>query len=141
MDDIFNMDFYKRVPLPSPQTHRISGMGENNAMLAYAPMIDAKPTDMKTVYNTMKKSKQMTEELGQKTTVQTMDQQLNAIAQQVKWSQNEVFEDSLIRLGGLHTIYSFIYLLNIFIQDTHVQLLHWFTTGSCYIKYIKPFIN
>ena len=54
-------------------------MGENNAMFAYAPMIDAKPTDMKTVYNTMKKSKQMTEELGQKTTVQTMDQQLNAI--------------------------------------------------------------
>ena len=71
---------------------------------AYAPIIDAKPADMKTVYNTMMKSKQMTEKLGQRTTVQTMDQQLYAIAQQVKWAEDEVFENSVIRLGGFHTL-------------------------------------
>jgi hypothetical protein len=56
----------------------------NVTAIAYAPIIDTKPADMGTVFSTMIKCKEITNQLGQEITVQTMDQQLFAIAQQVK---------------------------------------------------------
>jgi hypothetical protein len=56
----------------------------NVTAIAYAPIIDTKPADMGTVFTTMIKCKEITNQLGQEITVQTMDQQLFAIAQQVK---------------------------------------------------------
>ena len=72
--------------------------------VAYAPIIDAKPSDMATVYTTMKRNKDMTNALGQKYSIQTMDQQLHAIAQQVKWHMPNQFRNHILRLGCLHII-------------------------------------
>ena len=76
--------------------------------IAYAPIIDAKPADMGTVFTNMIKCKEMTNHLGQEITVQTMDQQLFAIAQQVKWAEPHLFANTLVRLGGFHTACCFI---------------------------------
>ncbi len=62
---------------------------------------------MKTVYTTMCKSKEVCQQLGQRNSVQTMDQQLYAIAQQVKWHKQEEMEDHVLRLGGFHTLSTF----------------------------------
>ena len=75
---------------------------------AYAPIIDAKPADMTTVFNTMVKCKNMTNQLGQEVTVQTMDQQLYAIAMQVKWAEPQLFQKTVLRLGGFHTVCCFM---------------------------------
>ena len=52
---------------------------------SYAPVVESEPADM-TVYTTMRKSKDTAGMLGQAHTIQTMDQQLYAIAKQVKCS-------------------------------------------------------
>ena len=46
--------------------------------------------------------------LGQEVSFQTMDQQLYAIAQQVKWCRPEQFKIYLVRIGGFHTLSCFI---------------------------------
>ena len=51
--------------------------------VAYPPIVDAKPTDIATVYTTMKKCVDMCNKAGQTYSIQTFDQQLYAIAQQV----------------------------------------------------------
>ena len=40
--------------------------------------------------------------------IQTMDQQLYAVAQQVKWSQPDEFGMHIVRLGGFHALCCFI---------------------------------
>ena len=50
----------------------------------------------------------MTNALGQLSAVQTFDQQLYAIAQQVKWYLPEMFQNHVLRLGGFHQITCFI---------------------------------
>lgn len=50
----------------------------------------------------------MASALGKHYMVQTMDQQLYAVAQQVKWSEQETFQNTVLRLGGFHTLCTYI---------------------------------
>jgi hypothetical protein len=75
-------------------------------VVAYSPIIDAKPNDMATVYTAMKKCLDMTNEAGQEHAMQTFDQQL--YAQQVKWSKPDIFNCHVLRLGGLHSLSCFL---------------------------------
>ncbi|CAG2187720.1 unnamed protein product [Mytilus edulis] len=50
----------------------------------------------------------MSNRAGQQYAVQTFDQQLYAVAQQVKWSMPDVFHSHIIRLGGFHGVSCFI---------------------------------
>ena len=77
-------------------------------VVAYPPIIDAKPNDMATVYTAMKKCLDMTNEAGQEHAIQTLDQQLYAIAQQVKWSKPGSFNHHILRLGGFHSLSCFL---------------------------------
>lgn len=47
-------------------------------------------------------------EMGQQDLIQTMDQQLYATAQQVKWSKSLEFEHTIMHLGDFHTACCFI---------------------------------
>ena len=104
--------------IPFDPNARISFWTGFNAMLsekssthtkaAYAPIIDAKPADPTTVYTTMLRCRDMTKHLGQRNSIQTMDQQLYAVAQQVKWSKPDEFADHILRLGGFHSLCTFI---------------------------------
>ncbi|CAG2219736.1 unnamed protein product [Mytilus edulis] len=50
----------------------------------------------------------MSKEVGQDFAIQTFDQQLYAVSQQVKWSMPEIFQSPILRLGGFHTLSCFI---------------------------------
>jgi len=80
-------------------------------VLAYPPIIDAKPTDFSTVPTAMKKCLDMSMDAGQEHAIQTSDQQRYAIAQQVKWSRPVIFEPCILRLGGFHSLFTFIFAL------------------------------
>ena len=54
-----------------------------------------------TVYTTMKKCVDMSKEVGQEHSIQTFDQQLYAVSQQVKWSMPDVFRSHILRLHTL----------------------------------------
>ena len=119
----FSGPFHETYILPMPQEadHQIqvipfwtafnaqlSDKKECQTITAYAPIIDTKPADMAIVYTTMTKSKEMASALGQQHMVHTMDQQLYAVAQQVKWSEQETFQNTVLRLGGFHTLCAYI---------------------------------
>jgi hypothetical protein len=50
----------------------------------------------------------MINDLGQRYSIQTFDQQLYAIAKQVGWAMSETFKTHIVRLGGFHTLSCFI---------------------------------
>lgn len=78
------------------------------SVVSYAPIVDAKPNDIATVYTTMKRCSDMINGLGQRNSIQTFDQQLYAIAKQVGWAMPETFKTHIVRLGGFHTLSCFI---------------------------------
>jgi len=71
-------------------------------------IVDARPTDMTTVYTTMKRCVEMCTKAGQQDSIETLDQQLYAITKQVQWSNPEEFKYHILRRGGFHTFSSFI---------------------------------
>ena len=74
------------------------------SVVSYAPIVDAKPSDMSTVYTTMRRCQEMTKSLGQAYSIQTFDQQLYAIAKQVEWAKQDTFKTHILQLGGFHTM-------------------------------------
>ena len=80
-------------------------------------IVDAKPADMATVYTMMLKCKDMCSALGQHHAVQTMDQQLYAVAQQVKWTLPDELGGHIISMGGFHTLSCFIACIGKFWGD------------------------
>ncbi|CAC5364831.1 unnamed protein product [Mytilus coruscus] len=80
----------------------------NLNFVAYALVIDAKPSDMATVFTTIKQCLDMSKRAGQQYAVQKFDQQLYNVAQQMKWSMPDVFQSHIIRHGGCHGLSCFI---------------------------------
>ena len=50
----------------------------------------------------------LTRSLGQETSVQTMDQQLFSMAEEIKWHLKDQFSTHFLRLGSLHTMMLYI---------------------------------
>ena len=68
------------IPLSTGYNAHLSTKSEHLTAVAYAPIIDSKPAGMATVFTTMKNCRKMCLNLGQEVSLQTMDQQLYAIA-------------------------------------------------------------
>ena len=85
----------------------LSERKDTETVASYAPLIESEPADMATVYITIRKSKDTAIMLGQSHAIQTMDQQLYAIAH-VKWSLPKELNESILRIGGFHTVCTFI---------------------------------
>jgi hypothetical protein len=96
------------IPFWTGFNYLVAEKKESYTAVAYAPIIDAKPADMATVYTTMLRCKEMSKGLGQQYSIQTMDQQLYAVAQQVKWHRADEFSSHILCLGGFHTLCCFI---------------------------------
>ena len=80
------------VPLWRGYNAKISIPDSRCSHRAHLPIIDAKPSDKRTLYTSMAQCKRLTNSLGQKTSVQTMDQQLYAIGQEIKRDLKDEFE-------------------------------------------------
>ena len=61
------------IPFWTGFNHNLSRKRTNYTAVTYAPIIDAKPSDMTTVYTTMRRCKDMCAALGKRHVVQTMD--------------------------------------------------------------------
>jgi hypothetical protein len=105
---IADISDHQVIPFWSGHNKTLTPKQDGFTAVGYAPIIDAKPSDMATVYTTMNACKKMTEALGQTYSIQTMDQQLYAVAQQVKWHKSEHFSHHILRLGGFHELMCFI---------------------------------
>lgn len=71
--------------------------------IGYLPVIDASPTEMKTVQAILLKSLEIADELQLDQIVLVMDQAIYSKAQQIRW-QNITFQERIIiRLGDFHT--------------------------------------
>ena len=75
---------------------------------AHLPIIDAPPSDKRTLYTSMAQCKRLTKSLGQESSVQTMDLQLYALAQEVKWHLSDEFASHILRMGSFHAMMSFL---------------------------------
>jgi hypothetical protein len=63
---------------------------------------------MSTVITAMKKLLDMSMDAGQEHAIQAFDQQLYAIAQQVKWSRPDILEPHVLRLCGFRLVTNFL---------------------------------
>jgi len=74
----------------------------------YTPLIDMIPSDPDTMMTAMVKAQQISHELGQSFTVFTADQQLYRVMINVLWVHPKMFPNFYPRLGGMHTLMSFV---------------------------------
>ncbi|CAG2205652.1 unnamed protein product [Mytilus edulis] len=98
----------QQIPFWTGFNKEISNISTTYHVVSYPPIIDAKPSDMGTVYTTMKRCADMCQKAGQPFSIQTFDLQLYAVAQQVKWDRPCEFKSHTLRLGGFHTLSCFI---------------------------------
>jgi len=66
------------------------------------------PSDPDTIMTAMSKAKSLTVEYGQDFTVFTGDLQLYRVAVNIVWAYQEQYDDVVLRLGGMHTLMSFV---------------------------------
>ncbi|CAG2251301.1 unnamed protein product [Mytilus edulis] len=85
----------------------LSKKGADVTVVAYPAVLDSKPNDMAAVYTAMKKCLDMSNDAGQDYAIQTFDQQLCAIAKQVKWPKPDIFNRHILRLGGFYSLSCF----------------------------------
>ena len=74
----------------------------------YLPLIDMTPSDPDTIVRALRQAQQITTECGQEYVVFTADLQLYRVAVNVLWAYPEQFDKVVLRLGGMHTLMSFI---------------------------------
>ena len=74
----------------------------------YTPLIDMVPSEPDTIMTAMNEAQKLTLSTGQAFTLFTNDQQLYRVAVHVLWVYPEKFPNFIPRLGGMHTLMSFI---------------------------------
>ena len=74
----------------------------------YMPLIDMTPSDPDTIMTALRQAQQITSNRGQDYIVFTADLQLYRVAVNILWAYPEQFDNVVLRLGGMHTLMSFI---------------------------------
>ena len=72
------------------------------------PLIDMVPSEPDTIMTAMNEAQKLTLSTGQAFTLFTNDQQLYRVAVHVLWVYPEKFPNFIPRLGGMHTLMSFV---------------------------------
>ena len=109
------------IPFWSGYQSLIAVKHSSRTVVGYAPIVDATPSDMSTLYTVMEKCTEMSHALGQSFSVQTMDQQLYCIAKKVMWHFPDEFKNHTMRLGGFHTHCCFISSIGQFWGDVGLR--------------------
>ena len=87
----------------------------------YLPLIDMLPTDPSTMLTAMMRAQKLTNEAGQTHTIFTNDQQLYRIAVDISWVYQETFSRFVPRLGGMHTVMSFVGAICTLMADSGLE--------------------
>ncbi|KAJ8317815.1 hypothetical protein KUTeg_004635 [Tegillarca granosa] len=74
----------------------------------YLPLIDMAPSNPDTIMTALCQAQMISRSCGQDFTIFTADLQLYRVAVNVTWAYPERFGDVVLRLGGMHTLMSFV---------------------------------
>ena len=78
------------------------------AKAVYLPLIDMTPSDPDTMMTAMRQSQIQAHQCGQEYCVFTCDLQLYRVSVNILWAYPEQFGNVILRLGGMHTLMSFV---------------------------------
>ncbi len=84
----------------------------------YLPLIDMTPSDPDTMMTAMTRAQQITLKTGQEFVVFTCDLQLYRVALYVIWAYPEQFSNVIMRLGGMHSLMSFVGSIGALMAET-----------------------
>ena len=96
----------------------------------YTPLIDMDPADSDTMLTAMEEAKRLTYQCGQGVTIFTNDQQLYKIAVHITWMYPDRFQNFIPRLGGMHTLMSFIGCVGNLMADSGLEEIMTSAFGS-----------
>ena len=74
----------------------------------YLPLIDMTPSDPDTILTSLRQAQEITTTCGQEFVVFTGDLQLYKVAVNILWAYPDQFGNVIMRLGGMHTLMSFV---------------------------------
>ena len=87
----------------------------------YLPLIDMAPAEPTTMLTAMMEAQKLTNATGQVYTIFTNDQQLYRVAVNITWVYNDLFLNFIPRLGGMHTLMSFVGAVGTLMADTGLE--------------------
>ena len=87
----------------------------------YLPLIDMAPAEPNTMMTAMVEAQRLTNSTGQVYTIFTNDQQLYRVAVNVTWVHSEQFVNFIPRLGGMHTLMSFVGAIGTLMVDSGLE--------------------
>ena len=89
----------------------------------YLPLIDMAPAEPTTMLTAMLEAQRLTNATGQVYTIFTNDQQLYRVAVNITWVYSDLFTHFVPRLGGMHTLMSFIGAIGTLMADTGLETI------------------
>ena len=87
----------------------------------YLPLVDMNPTNPTTIMTAMVEAERVTNQTGQEYTLFTNDQQLYKITVGITWVYQERFLKLIPRLGGMHTLMSFVGAVGSLMSDSGLE--------------------
>ncbi len=87
----------------------------------YLPLIDMAPAEPTTMLTAMIEAQKLSNATGQVYTIFTNDQQLYRVAVNITWVYNDLFLNFIRRLGGMHTLMSFVGAVGTLMADTGLE--------------------
>ena len=87
----------------------------------YLPLIDMAPAEPTTMLTAMVEAQKLTNSTGQVYTIFTNDQQLYRIVVNITWVYGEMFLNFIPRLGGMHTLMSFVGAIGTLMAETGLE--------------------
>ena len=124
MDFAFFQDISKNSNCPEyngynvEQARRQGHSPQPKTNVFYLPLIDMKPSHPDTIMTSMTLAKAYSRTIRQKFVVYTCDLQLYKVALQVQWTYPHKFSNFVFRLGGMHSLMSFIGSIGTLMVDT-----------------------
>ena len=114
MDFAFPQDMINKLDCPEYNgynTGAASRQGHSaqpKTMAVYLPLTDMIPSQSDTMMTPMAFAQVYTRNIGQQFVVFTYDLLLYRVALEVQWTYPERFSNVILRLGGMHSLMSFI---------------------------------
>ena len=86
--------------------------------VAVMPILPAPAHEMDTIMTVLLRCKQISNKLGQPSTVVTFDEALYCKAKELVWSQPEQLDGVIVRLGGFHTAMNYLNAIGTHMQES-----------------------
>ena len=93
----------------------------SSSNIGYLPVIDAPVTDMSTINTLLRHSVSICQRLHIPEIVLVFDEAIYAKAQMIRWKDEELQKQLVIRLGDFHTVMSFCSAISKIFKDAGLQ--------------------